>query len=153
MWDYVYGLLSPEENQEMVARIKSDPQVARLYAEVRLQGELVAQAAIVEDQSLHLTVASAKEQQEKFQPAAAVSTAVSSTKYRSGSWLTAIAASALVLASLASPQFPVPVGVLAQVDAPIYEDLIADQEKRAVSERGPGDIARLLTSGDTWTIR
>jgi 2-oxoglutarate ferredoxin oxidoreductase subunit beta len=60
--------------------------------------------------------------------------------------------SALVLASLASPQFPVPVGVLAQVEAPIYEDLIADQEKRAVSERGPGDIARLLTSGDTWTI-
>ena len=40
-----------------------------------------------------------------------------------------------------------------QVEAPIYEDLIADQEKRAVSERGPGDIARLLTSGDTWTIR
>ena len=62
-------------------------------------------------------------------------------------------ASALVLASLVSPQFPVPVGVLAQVEAPIYEDLIADQEKRAVSERGPGDIARLLTSGDTWTIR
>ena len=62
-------------------------------------------------------------------------------------------ASALVLASLVSPQFPIPVGVLAKVEAPIYEDLIADQEKRAVSERGPGDIARLLTSGDTWTIR
>ncbi|HWC04944.1 MAG TPA: 2-oxoacid:ferredoxin oxidoreductase subunit beta [Methylomirabilota bacterium] len=62
-------------------------------------------------------------------------------------------ASALVLASLSTPQFPVPVGVLAQVEAPIYEDLIAEQEKRAVSERGPGDIARLLTSGDTWTIR
>jgi 2-oxoglutarate ferredoxin oxidoreductase subunit beta len=62
-------------------------------------------------------------------------------------------ASSLVLASLSSPKFPVPVGILAQVEAPIYEDLIADQEKRAVSERGPGDIARLLTSGDTWTIR
>jgi hypothetical protein len=55
MWDYVYGLLSEEESQEMVARIKSDPQVARLYAEVRLKGELVAQAAVVEDSSLHLT--------------------------------------------------------------------------------------------------
>jgi 2-oxoglutarate ferredoxin oxidoreductase subunit beta len=62
-------------------------------------------------------------------------------------------ASALVLASLQTPQFPIPIGVLAKVEAPIYEDLIADQEKRAVSERGPGDIARLLTSGDTWTIR
>jgi 2-oxoglutarate ferredoxin oxidoreductase subunit beta len=61
--------------------------------------------------------------------------------------------SALVLASLTSPQFPIPVGVLAKVDAPIYEDLIAEQEKRAVSDRGPGDIGRLLTSGDTWTIR
>ena len=54
MWDYVYGLLSEEESQEMVARIKSDPQIARLYAEVRLKGELVAQAALVEDSSLHL---------------------------------------------------------------------------------------------------
>ena len=62
-------------------------------------------------------------------------------------------ASALVLANLATPQFPIPIGVLAQVEAPIYEDLIAEQEKRAVSDRGPGDIARLLTSGDTWTIR
>src|SRR6478735_11442643 len=96
MWDYVYGLLSPEENQAMVARIKSDPQVARLYAEVRLQGELVAQAAIVEDQSLQLTVDSAKVQQEKVQPAATAST-VSGKKYRTGSWLTAIAASALAL--------------------------------------------------------
>src|SRR5213080_4380567 len=55
MWDYVYGLLSEEECQEMIARIKSDPQIARLYAEVRLKGELVAQAALVEDSSLHLT--------------------------------------------------------------------------------------------------
>jgi hypothetical protein len=54
MWDYVYGLLSDEESQEMVARIKSDPQIARLYAEVRLKGELVAEAAIVEDSSLRL---------------------------------------------------------------------------------------------------
>ena len=27
-----------------------------------------------------------------------------------------------------------------------------DQEKRAISDRGPGDIAKLLTSGDTWRI-
>jgi hypothetical protein len=54
MWDYVYGLLTEEESQEMVARIKSDPKIARLYAEVRLKGELVAQAALVEDSSLQL---------------------------------------------------------------------------------------------------
>jgi hypothetical protein len=59
IWDYVYGLLSEEESQEMVARIKSDPQIARLYAEVRLKGELVAEAAIVEDSSLQLKATSA----------------------------------------------------------------------------------------------
>ena len=59
----------------------------------------------------------------------------------------------LVLAEPCAPQFPIPIGVLAKVEAPIYEDLIAEQEQRAMAERGPGDIARLLTSGDTWTIR
>lgn len=108
MWDYVYGLLSPEENQEMVARIKSDPQLARLYAEVRLQGELVAQAAIVEDQSLHLTVDSAKEQQEKVLPTSAVRTAAAGEKYRSSGWLTALAASALALVLAAGFLWPRP---------------------------------------------
>ena len=28
-----------------------------------------------------------------------------------------------------------------------------EQEQRAIAERGPGDIAKLLTSGDTWKIR
>src|SRR5258705_281871 len=29
---------------------------------------------------------------------------------------------------------------------------ILQQEQKAISERGPGDIAKLLTSGDTWKI-
>jgi 2-oxoglutarate/2-oxoacid ferredoxin oxidoreductase subunit beta len=59
---------------------------------------------------------------------------------------------AKLLADLFAPDFPVPVGVLAQIDAPIYEDMILEQEQRAISDRGPGDIAKLLTSGDTWRI-
>jgi 2-oxoglutarate ferredoxin oxidoreductase subunit beta len=62
-------------------------------------------------------------------------------------------ASALVLANFSSPQFPIPIGVLAQVEAPVYEDIVLQQEQRSVSERGQGDIAKLLVSGDTWTIR
>jgi hypothetical protein len=27
-----------------------------------------------------------------------------------------------------------------------------EQEQRAISDRGPGDIAALLKSGDTWKI-
>ncbi|MBI3457194.1 MAG: 2-oxoacid:ferredoxin oxidoreductase subunit beta [Candidatus Rokubacteria bacterium] len=59
---------------------------------------------------------------------------------------------ALILANLPSPEFPIPLGVLASVEGPIYEEILIEQEQRAVSERGPGDIAKLLVSGDTWKI-
>jgi len=59
---------------------------------------------------------------------------------------------AKLLADLFAPEFPVPVGVLQDIDAPVYEDVLIEQERRALSDRGPGDIAKLLTSGDTWRI-
>ncbi|HSE92413.1 MAG TPA: 2-oxoacid:ferredoxin oxidoreductase subunit beta [Methylomirabilota bacterium] len=59
---------------------------------------------------------------------------------------------ARLLADLWAPEFPIPVGVLTAREAPVYEDVLLDQEQRAISERGPGDIAKLLTSGDTWKI-
>jgi len=59
---------------------------------------------------------------------------------------------AKLVADLFAPDFPIPIGVLSAIDAPVYEDLILDQEQRAISDRGPGDIAKLLTSGDTWKI-
>jgi 2-oxoglutarate ferredoxin oxidoreductase subunit beta len=59
---------------------------------------------------------------------------------------------AKLLADLFFPEFPVPVGTLLDIEAPIYEKTMLEQEQRAISERGPGDIAKLLTSGDTWKI-
>jgi 2-oxoglutarate ferredoxin oxidoreductase subunit beta len=59
---------------------------------------------------------------------------------------------AKLLADLWVPDFPIPIGVFAAVDAPRYEEVILEQEQHAISERGPGDIAKLLTSGDTWKI-
>jgi 2-oxoglutarate ferredoxin oxidoreductase subunit beta len=59
---------------------------------------------------------------------------------------------AKLLADLFAPDFPIPVGVLAAVEAPVYEELMLQQEQKAISDRGPGDIAKLLTSGDTWKI-
>ena len=56
MWDLIYGLLSPDETQPLIARIKSDPQAARLYAEVRLQADLVGYAAKIEDPSLNFQI-------------------------------------------------------------------------------------------------
>ena len=57
-----------------------------------------------------------------------------------------------ILADLFAPDFPVPIGVLEAIAAPIYEEVMLEQEQRAISDRGPGSIAKLLTSGDTWKI-
>jgi hypothetical protein len=35
---------------------------------------------------------------------------------------------------------------------PTYEEILIQQEQKIISERGPGDIAKLLMSGDTWKI-
>ena len=62
-------------------------------------------------------------------------------------------ATALVLAHLWAPDHPIPLGVLsASSDETTYEEILIEQEQRAISERGPGDIAKLLVSGETWKI-
>jgi 2-oxoglutarate ferredoxin oxidoreductase subunit beta len=59
---------------------------------------------------------------------------------------------AKILADLWAPDFPIPVGVLLDIEAPVYEELLIEQERRAIADRGPGDLAALLVSGDTWKI-
>jgi len=59
---------------------------------------------------------------------------------------------AKILADLWPPDFPAPIGVLAAYEAPVYEELLLEQEARAIAERGPADLATLLHSGDTWRI-
>jgi 2-oxoglutarate ferredoxin oxidoreductase subunit beta len=52
------------------------------------------------------------------------------------------------------PGFPTPVGVLRSWnDVPRYEDIVNDQLKEITAKKGPGDIAKLLRSGDTWEVR
>jgi 2-oxoglutarate/2-oxoacid ferredoxin oxidoreductase subunit beta len=61
---------------------------------------------------------------------------------------------ALILAQLWAPDYPIPVGVMAnEQGAPIYEELVLKQEQKVIADRGPGDIAALLRSGETWTIK
>jgi 2-oxoglutarate ferredoxin oxidoreductase subunit beta len=63
-------------------------------------------------------------------------------------------ATSLILAQLWAPEYPIPLGVLAnEADAPTYEQIVLDQEQKAIASRGPGDIAALLRSGETWTIK
>ena len=59
---------------------------------------------------------------------------------------------AFALASLARPEFPVPVGVFRAVERPTYERLLEGQIERATKQRGEGELDALLHSGDTWTV-
>jgi 2-oxoglutarate ferredoxin oxidoreductase subunit beta len=59
---------------------------------------------------------------------------------------------AFALATLAPPVFPIPTGVLRAVERPSYERLLEDQVTSAIAARGPGSLAKLLHSGDTWTV-
>jgi 2-oxoglutarate ferredoxin oxidoreductase subunit beta len=45
-----------------------------------------------------------------------------------------------------------PVGVFRNVSRPVYDDLMAEQLETAVAKRGPGDLAELLHSGETWVV-
>ena len=52
------------------------------------------------------------------------------------------------------PGFPTPIGVLRSWDdLPRYEDLMNQQIQDIIAKRGPGDITKLLRSGDTWEVK
>ena len=51
-----------------------------------------------------------------------------------------------------APGFPTPIGVLRAVEAPKYETLVADQVRAVTEKKGPGDLAKLLRTGDTWEV-
>ncbi len=45
-----------------------------------------------------------------------------------------------------------PLGVFRNVATPVYDDLMAQQLEESKANKGEGDLAALLTAGDTWTI-
>ena len=60
---------------------------------------------------------------------------------------------AFALSRLAErPTGPTPLGVFRDVDRPAYGDGLENQLRLAADQQGPGDLARLLASGDTWTV-
>ena len=59
---------------------------------------------------------------------------------------------AFALAQMSHPEYPVPLGVLRAVQRPSYEELMEDQVQEAIARQGKGDLAALLSSGDTWTV-
>ena len=45
-----------------------------------------------------------------------------------------------------------PIGVFRSVERAAYDDQVQEQVDNAIAKDGPGDLAALLASGDTWTI-
>lgn len=45
-----------------------------------------------------------------------------------------------------------PIGVLRDVERPVYDTLMAEQLDTAVEQNGKGDLAALLAGNDTWTV-
>ena len=59
---------------------------------------------------------------------------------------------AFMLARMEQPDFPQPVGVFRSVERPSYDELMAEQIESAIAKSGPGDLEKLIYTGDMWTV-
>ncbi len=50
------------------------------------------------------------------------------------------------------PEFPEPIGVFRQASESTFEEDIRAQVTEATNKKGAGDLQRLLTGSDTWTV-
>jgi 2-oxoglutarate ferredoxin oxidoreductase subunit beta len=57
-----------------------------------------------------------------------------------------------LLSRLAPPRFPVPLGVLRETEAPVFEQGVLEQVARAKAGDGPADLEALLRAGETWRV-
>ena len=60
-----------------------------------------------------------------------------------------------ILSRMWWPDFPVPVGVFRRVPRPTHDELLVaqiDEAKAARAAKGPVDLQRLLSGGETWTV-
>ncbi len=64
------------------------------------------------------------------------------------------ATTAFALSRLADPDtlHRTPIGIFRSVDRPVYDAQMSDQLDIAIEQNGKGDLAALLTGGDTWTV-
>ena len=60
---------------------------------------------------------------------------------------------AFMLANMHYPEFPVPVGILRQIEKPIYEQELANEIKRATALYGRRNLQRLLRGTEYWTVK
>jgi len=59
----------------------------------------------------------------------------------------------VMLAELHPPHGPMPIGVLRRVTEPSFDSAMHQQIAEVTAERGPGDLARAIRSGNTWEVK
>lgn len=59
---------------------------------------------------------------------------------------------AFMLSRLQYPEMPEPLGVFRAVEDAQYQELVHGQIKEAVARRGKGDLQKLITGSETWTV-
>jgi len=60
---------------------------------------------------------------------------------------------AFMLAHMEPPEFPMPIGILRRVESPCFETAVREQIRAVTAKKGPGDLDKLLFSGDVWEVR
>jgi 2-oxoglutarate/2-oxoacid ferredoxin oxidoreductase subunit beta len=59
---------------------------------------------------------------------------------------------AFLLSRMRQPQYPEPLGVFRQIQAPTYGDQVRGQVAEAIRAEGEGDLQSLVTGTETWTV-
>jgi 2-oxoglutarate ferredoxin oxidoreductase subunit beta len=59
---------------------------------------------------------------------------------------------AFLLSRMRHPEFPEPMGVFRDVQAPIYDQRVKEQIEAEIKKKGEGDFDTLFNSGDTWMV-
>jgi 2-oxoglutarate ferredoxin oxidoreductase subunit beta len=59
---------------------------------------------------------------------------------------------AYLLSRMHFPEFPEPLGIFREVEAPTYENLLMEQIDVATKKLGKGTLEALFNAGDTWTV-
>jgi 2-oxoglutarate ferredoxin oxidoreductase subunit beta len=59
---------------------------------------------------------------------------------------------AYLLSRMRYPEFPEPIGVFRDVDRPVYDEELNRQVDQAVEKYGRGELEKLFSAGDTWTV-
>lgn len=58
-----------------------------------------------------------------------------------------------MLSQMDYPRFPVPMGVLRNIQRPSYDAMVHEQNQQIIAEKGPGSLEKLIVGRDTWEIK